>query len=207
MADDDRELLNKAVTGDAAALRNLLKLHGPRARSAIRGQIDRHLRSVLDEDDVMQVTYLEAFLHLPQLAARDIDGFVAWLSRIAQNVLRDAVRGLNRRKRPPPSRRVGAGAGHDSHAALVELLGVTTTAPSGVAARADAARAIESALLELPPDYARVVRLYDLEGQPASDVGAAMGRSVGAVLMLRARAHQHLRRKLGSPARFFSDEA
>lgn len=207
MAGADRELLERAVSGDAEALRELLKLHGPRARNAIRGQIDRKTRSVLDEDDVMQVAYLEAFLHLPALAARDTDGFVAWLSRIAQHVLRDAIRGLNRQKRPPPGGRISVGGGPDSHAALVELLGVTTTAPSGVAARTEATRAVESALQELPADYARVVRLYDLEGQAASAVGEAMGRSVGAVLMLRSRAHQHLRRKLGSPSRFFSDEA
>lgn len=202
----NQELLQQAVAGDAAALRTLLKQYGPLARNSIRGKIDPKWRSVLEEDDVMQVTYLEAFLHLDQLAARDIDGFVAWLSRIAQNVLRDALRGLMRQKRPQPGRRVGqAAASDESYAALIELLGTTSSTPSRHAVQSEANRELESALAELPPDYGRVVRLYDLEGRPAGEVASELGRSVGAVLMLRSRALQHLRRLMGSPSRFFSE--
>ena len=49
--------------------------------------------------DVMQVTYLEAFLHIDQLTARDTSAFLAWLTRIAENAIRDAVRGLTRTDR------------------------------------------------------------------------------------------------------------
>lgn len=201
-------LLDRAVAGDAAALRELLVTHGPRARAVIAARIDRRWRAVLDEDDVMQVAYMEAFLHIHQLTARDERSFVAWLTRIAENALRDAVRGLTRDKRPDPARRISytaAGAGDSrSHVALLELLGVTTSTPSRVAAVNEAAMSIEAALERLPRDYATVVRLYDLEGLSPAEVAARMNRSVGAVHMLRGRAHDRLREEMGGVSRFFS---
>src|SRR5262245_33215396 len=99
MERSDSGLLEQAVEGDAAALRLLLDRHGPRARQRIQGKIGRRWRAVLSEDDVMQVAYLEAFLHIEQLTARDTTSFIAWLSRIAQNTLRGAIRDLERKKR------------------------------------------------------------------------------------------------------------
>src|SRR5256885_13902788 len=105
-SESDANLLQRAASRDKAALLLLLKRFGPKVRDAMRGKIDARWRSILEEDDLMQVTYLEAFLHIHQLAARDADSFVGWLIRIAQNVLRDAVKGLERQKRPHPSHRV-----------------------------------------------------------------------------------------------------
>lgn len=194
-------LLDRAVAGDAAALRELLAVHGPRARAAVVTRIDRRWRAVLDEDDVMQVAYMEAFLHIHQLTARDERSFVAWLTRIAENALRDAVRGLTRDKRPDPARRIHshpAGAdGSQSQVALLDLLGVTTSTPSRAAAANETALTLEAALERLPRDYAAVVRLYDLQGLAPAAVAARMERSVGAVHMLRGRAHERLRDVLG----------
>jgi RNA polymerase sigma-70 factor, ECF subfamily len=203
----DTQLLELAVAGDAEALRSLLKRFGPQVRDTLRGRIDRRLRSLLDEDDVMQITYLEAFLHIDQLTARDPTSFVAWLNRIAQNALRDAIRGLTRQKRPHPARRVAMPAGGDSSFMLLELLGTEASTPSRHATRDEVAEVLETVLAALPPDYATVVRYCDLEGLTASDVAERMGRSAGAVHMLRARAHDRMRELLGSPSRFFSSGA
>lgn len=204
-SESDADLLHRAASRDTAALRDLLKRFGPKVRAAIRGKIDARWRSVLDEDDLLQVTYLEAFLHIDQLIARDTDSFVGWLIRIAQNALRDAVKGLERQKRPHPARRVQEAPQQSSCVALLEILGVTTTTPSRNAAENEAGRAIEAALKTLPADYRTVVRLSDLEGKSTAEVAAAMGRSVGAVLMLRARAHARMQESLGAASKFFSD--
>src|SRR5262245_26537019 len=177
-SDSDSALLSRAVEGNAAALRTLLKRFGPQAREAIRGKIDKRWQSVLDEDDVMQVAYLEAFLHIDQLTGRDAASFIGWLSRIAQNALRDAIKGLQRQKRPNPTRRVreAPGVGQDSYADLLDLLGGTTATPSRAAARNEAGSLIENALKLLPNDYRTVIRLYDLEGKSVGNVAAEMGR-------------------------------
>lgn len=204
-AESDADLLQRAAARDADALRILLKRHGPQVRNAIRGKIDTRWRSILDEDDLMQVTYLEAFLHIDQLNARTADSFTGWLIRIANNALLDAVKGIESQKRPHPARRVQTPDHESSCAALIELLGATTTTPSRYAAGNEAGRSIEAALKTLPEDYGTVVRQCDLEGKSAAEVSALMGRSIGAVHMLRARAHAALQTRLGASSNFFSD--
>jgi RNA polymerase sigma-70 factor (ECF subfamily) len=203
----DRALLQRAVEGDAAALRALLEHFGGEVRKRISGRIDNRWRASLDEDDVMQVAYLEAFLHIDQLTARDSASFLAWLTRIAENALRDAIRGLTRQKRPDPARRVEVPASPDSYVGLLEYLGVTTTTPSREASRRDAAVVLETAVARLPEAYKSAVRLYDLEGRSVAEVASQMGRSVGAVHMLRARAHDRLREDLGTSSQFFTGSA
>src|SRR5262245_5710378 len=87
-------LLHRAVGGDEDALTKLLAEHGPRVERTL--SIARQWRSVLEPADVMQVTYLEAFLQIPRFDLRRSEPFEAWLGRIATNNLRDALRGLQR---------------------------------------------------------------------------------------------------------------
>jgi RNA polymerase sigma-70 factor, ECF subfamily len=204
MEGSNEKLLDLAVSGDAEALKELLARFGPQARVAIQGKIDRRHRSVLDEDDVMQVAYLEAFLHIDQLVSRDPQVFLAWLRRIAQNALRDAIRGFEREKRPNPANRIEP-LSSDSYVALIERLGVTTSSPSRVAAAAEAKLTLTECLERLPLDYKHVVTLCDLQGMEAASAAREMGRSVGAVHMLRARAHDRLRAIMGSPTQFLSE--
>lgn len=201
---EQAQRLESAIAGDAEALRALLAEHGPAVWSRIDGEIGKAYRSAIDADDVMQITYMEAFLQAARLEARSEGEFHAWLYRIAQNNLRDAIRALERKKRPSPTKRVGTLGGGDSYVGLVELLGETSETPSRAVAAGEAARAIDAALGELPPDYALVIRLYDLEGKPIGEVAERLKRSSGAVHMLRARAHERLREVLGSATDFFS---
>ncbi len=197
-------LLESAMSGDRAALADLLEVIGPDVRERIAGKISRRWSSLIDADDVMQVTYLEAILQIHQFSHGGLDGFRAWLTRLAEHNLIDAVRGLDAAKRPNPARRVQAPAGADSMSELVGLLGATYTTPSRVAARGEANRFLDDALSGLPRDYERVIRMYDLDGVSIEQVSAQLGRSSGAVYMLRARAHDRLREAMGTAANFFS---
>jgi RNA polymerase sigma-70 factor (ECF subfamily) len=201
----DTDLLERAVAGDAEALRRLLERYGPQVREAMRGKIDRRWRGVLDEDDIMQVTYLEAFLHIEQLTTHDPTSFAVWLGRIADNVLHDTIRELDRQKRAPPARSVRPSAASDSYIALLTTLGHTSSTPSHRAAQGETVGLIDGVIRKLPPDYRTVVQLVDLEGRTLAEAAAAMGRSVGAIHMLRARAYNRLRELLGSESKYFSD--
>lgn len=207
MNQPDGELLSAAGEGDAQALRALLKRHGRKARNAIRGKIGPQWQSVMDADDVMQVAYMEAFLHIEQVEAANAGMFVNWLKRIAENALRDAIKGLERKKRPQPAQRVHTPAGNDAFVALIDQLAVSDTSPSLRAARGEARSVLGSVIHRLPRDYGRVVQLYDLEGRSPREVAETMGRSIGAIHMLRARAHDRLRELLGSESQFSSRRA
>lgn len=207
MGASEAELVARAVRGDSEALTDLLEQEGPIVRQRIESSLNSVWRSSFDADDVMQVSYMEAFMQIARFAPAGPGSFRAWLSHIAENNMRDAIKSLERAKRPDPRRRVHGPPGEQSFVALVELLGVTNSTPSQHAARGEFRGVIDSALAKMPADYSRVISLYDLEGRSPQEVAAIMGRSQGAVFMLRARAHDKLREVLGSSSQFFSTPA
>jgi len=197
-AEQANSMVTKAVGGDADALGELLEHFGPQVGAALR--VGRRWQSMIDIGDVMQVTYLEAFLQIGRFDVARSGSFLRWLRTIAANNLRDAIRGLGGRDRPPIELRLSAPAPRsieDSASEFVEQLGYTTTTPSRIARRDEAGRILLAAMDRLPSDYREVVRRYDLDGMPIGDVASSIGRSAGAVHMLRARAHARLKELLG----------
>ena len=205
MGSGEENLIDAAVAGDGIALTELLRRYGPDVRQRLH--VSQVWRAALDPADVMQVTYLEAFLRIQQLRARTPQGFLAWLTQLATNNLRDAIKGLERQKRPDPRRRAVSPASDDSYTALLDAVGSPTRTASQIMMRGEAQRLLQAALARLPESYRRVIQLYDLEGQPVGDVATALGRTPGAVYMLRARAHECLRELLGSQSKYFTDSA
>jgi RNA polymerase sigma factor (sigma-70 family) len=200
-------LVERAMEGDQTALVDLLEAVGGRVRARIGPKIGPHLRSSLDEDDVMQVTYLEVVTRFSSFKGGGASGFVAWMAKLAENNLIDAVRMLEAAKRPNPKNRVAdrRETDEDSTAsALIDLVGVTVTTPSRAAAAEEIKTALAAVLAKLPADYATAIRLYDLQGKPIGEVASELGRSEGAVYMLRARAHDRLRELLPGESKFFS---
>lgn len=198
----DDNLIHRAAAGDADALTQLLDLHGPEVERSL--SINREWRSVLEPADVMQVTYFEAFLQIGEFDSDRSEPFRSWLQRIANNNLRDAIRGLQAAKRPQPRDRVQPAANASSQEILLDVLGVTSTTPSRQATRSERSDRLSAALDALPEDYGQAVRLYDIQCLSIADVARQMGRSTGAVHMLRARAHDRLKVLLGSESGWFS---
>lgn len=205
MTREDGALIREAAAGDDDALRALLMRHGPVVRRRIAGSIARKHAAAIDEDDVMQVTYLEAYLRIGSFTPDHEGAFAGWLGRIAENNLRDAVRGLERAKRPPRDKQVTPSADADSCVCLLANLGGSMTTPSRGAARQEAQAIVDALIDQLPPDYQTVVRRYDIAGQSAEQIAESMGRSRAAVHMLRARALDRLRTLIGGEDRFFTD--
>jgi len=159
---------------------------------------------VLSIADVLQVTYMEAFLRIGRFRVGDNGAFLNWLTKIAENILRNAVRNLNRQKRPPRQRQVSFSGDGDSHVALLATLVGSQSSPSQQAGRSEIKAAVERAIRLLPSDYRKVVQGFDIEGKTAQQVGEEMGRSPGAVYMIKTRAHVRLAEILGESTQFFS---
>lgn len=202
---DADALLTKAKGGDPDAVITLLEACAPPIRGRIQAKIAPALRSVLDVDDVMQVTYMEAVSRLASFKTGGASAFQAWLSRLAENNLIDAIRAIEAARRPDPRRQVRASKpAAESMADFVDMLSASSTTPSRYAAKDEAAGHLDRALRRLPADYEKVVRMYDLEGKSIEEVAQALGRSQGATYMLRARAHDRLRELMGPAGNFFS---
>src|SRR5262245_63134647 len=128
MSELEPVLLERAITGDVDALSELLEQYGDQVHSRLA--IARRWQSVLSADDVMQITYLEAFLRIEQFRPGQPGGFGGWLQRIAGNNLRDAVRYLQRRKRVPPGAPALPPSEGESFVALFDLLTRASETPS-----------------------------------------------------------------------------
>jgi len=205
MAIEDEVLLDKAVSGDSKALGALLEKVGPAIEDRLKREIPAKYQSVLDATEVVQVTYLEAVLGIRRFKPKGVGGFVRWLERIAENNLKDAIRSLKTEIHSRSKNPISFSRGDDSYVPLMELLTGTGTTPSGPTKKNEAKERLETAITRLPTDYESVVRMLDLEGRPVEEVAKSLGRSKGAVHMLRARAYDHLKELLGATSLYFTD--
>src|SRR5262249_2942348 len=155
MSHADPETFAKATAGNVDAITSLLRTYGPAVRRRL--VIGPQWQAALDVEDVMQVTYLEAFLRIAQLRALGETSFVAWLTRIAENNLRDAIKELERDKRPDPRRRVEPRSPEDSFVALSEIVISSGVTASRFASARETRSALEAAVARLPEIYRNVV--------------------------------------------------
>ncbi len=169
----DGDLVRLARDGDQVAFRLLVERHQPAARARAR----QLCPNPSDVDDIVQESFLRAFIALDRL--RDPDRFAGWLAGIVHNV----CRGLQRRAPvtllpdwPEPL-----------HPAAADGL------PS--AEDLDRADAVRAAVAGLPAGQRRAVALHyyaDLPpGQIAESAGAARASLHKARLRLRGYLTEH----------------
>lgn len=199
-------LLDRAVEGDRDAVARLLEQHGPQVRRVLAGRIPIRWQGVLSIDDVMQETYIDAFLDIRRFDPRDDASFTAWLTTLARRNLLDALRMLDAEKRGRNYRQVHASP-EESLAMLYERIGGASSTPSHAASRAEAYQSLQYAVAQLPEAYRTVIEMYDLQGQSIDAVAARLHRSPGAVFMLRARAHRHVGQLMGAASQYLSGTA
>lgn len=201
----ETDTLTAAMAGEREALGRVLLACDSELRRHLSGRIGLTYQSALSIDDVLQVTYVEACLRIEELENRTMEGLVRWLKIIADHNLTDAIRELNAGKRPPRWRQLATASREESATSFLASLVGSDTTPTQGARRAEFAGLLEVALHDLPPDYEKAIRLYDLESKPIEEVAAAFDppRRDGAVHMLRARGRERLRELLGDTRRFF----
>ena len=130
----------------------------------------------------------------------DERAFLAWFRTIVNRNLIDALRALRARKRGGERRPVSVANLQQSLSALLcRIIASDPTASRQIAAAESLAK-LREAVGRLPEHYRLVVQHYDLEDEPIENVAQSLGRSIGAVFMIRSRAHDLLAAMLGSSA-------
>jgi len=189
---DDTALLLEARSGSEEALNQLFMRVSPRLLTLIRLRLGRTLRSQLESRDILQATLMNAFEGVDQLQAPDTRSLMAWLARIADNVIRDHADYHRRQRRDAALRVPLTGAAGD-------LADQVRSLSSRVALDVEMER-VEAALEEMEPDHREVILLRHFEELPFRDIGERMGRSSDACRMLLARAMTALTLRLrGAP--------
>jgi RNA polymerase sigma factor (sigma-70 family) len=190
-------MLNRARAGDERALSTLLQACAGCVRARFAEAIPGRWADQINMDDLLQQTYLDAFLSIRRFSESTRDAFVAWLCTIAKRNLLDAVRALEADKRGGSRRTVSLDAADDRLEPLLDQVTAVSLTPSRFAARNEAVARLREAVAALPAPHRDVVVFYDLDGQSMPDVAARIGRTVGTAYMLRARALGWLAEMLG----------
>lgn len=76
---DDNLLIDRAATGDEAALAELFGRYRKRLRAMVRLRMDRRLQGRVDPSDVLQEAYLDVAQQLPSYHAKPEMPFYLWL--------------------------------------------------------------------------------------------------------------------------------
>ena len=184
-----QHLVALAKGGNQAALNQLCCVYSERVRRIIRFRLNRKLRSKLDSVDVVQDVLLLAMGGLKDFTYRNEGDFLRWLSRIAENKLRDIFDEFHADKRDirkeipfKEQRRTAGSAGWG-------VLGPMRVAtPSVIMRKKEALDRLEKALDELKPEYKEVVVLKRIEGLSHAEIAERLGKSAKAVSMLLSRA-------------------
>jgi len=184
-----RHLVILAKEGDQPAIEQLCRIYGERVRRIIRLRIDSKLRPKIDSVDVVQDALILALAGLKDFTYRNEGDFLRWLSRIAENKLRDILDKFHAEKRDIrreiPFKKVEMDTEEGSFGIAGPL---QTTTPSVLLFRQEQLDRLERAIDELKPEYREVIFLSRIERLSHAEIAAKMGKSKGAVAMLLSRA-------------------
>jgi RNA polymerase sigma-70 factor (ECF subfamily) len=184
-----QHLVTLAKKGDRTALEQLCQVYGERVHWIVRFRMGRELRSKLDSMDLVQDAFVSALEDLGDFTYRDEGDFLRWLSKIAENRIRDNVKKIhankrNIRKEVPLRNRVPTTQG--GHVGAPGP--VVTTTPSVVISQREELSRLDKAIDELRPEYREVIILKKIEGLSYKEIGNRLGKSTDAVGMLVSRA-------------------
>ena len=200
------DLLQKARTGDAAALGALFAHHRDRLRQMVRLRLDRRLQGRVDPSDVLQDAYLDLAARLPDYARERPMPTYLWLrlvtgQRLAQvhrqhlgAAMRDAGREVSLYR--------GALPQASSASLAAQLLGRFTTA-SQAAIRAERQLQLQEILNGLDELDREILALRHFEGLSNGEAAQVLGLSKTAANNRYIRALGRLRDLLGRVPGFF----
>ena len=184
-----QHLVALAKEGDESALNQLCTVYGPRVLWLIRLRMGRALRSKLESIDVVQDVLVHALRDLDKFTYRSEGDFVRWLSRIAENRLRDNIDKLHAEKRDIRKEvrlDMQRPTGEDSFDAGMEP--IATTTPSVILSRKEEFDRLSRAIDRLKQEYREVIVLTKIEGLSYREIGDRLGKNADAVRMLACRA-------------------
>ncbi len=180
-----RHLVVLAKDGDKSALSQLYMVYAERVRRILRLRMSKELRPKLDSMDLVQDALLSALGGIGDFTYKNEGDFLRWLSRIAQNALRDNLDKLHAAKRDirREVRRVDfnptTGGGFVAAAVPIEA-----TTPSMIMSKKEDLDKLEKAIDELKPQYREVIVLTKIEGLSYREIGERLSKSPDAVRML-----------------------
>lgn len=183
----ERQLVDRARSGDTAAMGEILATHGP---SLYRTVLLPRLGSEAAAKDALSEVYERVIERFDRFVWQDV-GVWPWLRVVAMRVALDQLRARKRLllwETGDLERELDAV--HEAASADQEL--------SERREREEARARIEDALSRIHARYARAIRLRVLEGNPREDAARALEVTPATFDVILHRAMQAMRKALGS---------
>lgn len=185
-AEEDRELIALAQSGDQAAFRRLVERHQRRAFAIAVGLV----RDENDARELVQEAFLRVYRGLDTFQQQS--SFFTWLYRIVTNLAIDLMRKPGRK-----DAELDEGRAQDDEAQDFPLVSrIDGADPIDVLRRGEIAKRIQAALDALPPYHRGVILMREVEGMSYEEMAQAMGVSKGTIMSRLFHARQKMQKAL-----------
>ncbi|MHC4431253.1 MAG: sigma-70 family RNA polymerase sigma factor [Planctomycetota bacterium] len=182
-------MVTLAKGGDNSAQDRLCRAYGERVRRIVRLRMGTELRSKLESMDLVQDVLMCALRDLGDFTYRNEGDFLRWLSRIAENRLRDNLEKLHADKRDIRREVRLDNHGPTTGGRFFAVRGpIDATTPSVIMSRKEELDKLEKAIDELKPEYREVIVLKRIDGLSYKEIGERLDKSADAIGMLLSRA-------------------
>ena len=184
-----QHLVTLAKKGDRTALEQLCQVYAERVHWIVRFRMGSEIRLKLDSMDVVQDAFLFALEDLDDFNYRDEGDFLRWLSKIAENRIRDNIKKLHADKRDVRKEVLFRNLVPTTQGSRLGALGlVASTTPSLIISKREELSKLERAIDKLRPEYREVIILKKIEGLSYQEISKRLSKSTDAVGMLVSRA-------------------
>lgn len=194
---DTEALLRRAQAGDHAALGVLFERYRDRILRSAQVRIGPRLAGKVVAEDIVQETLRVAWENLGSFDARSAPRLIDWLSRIAQNCIRDEVKRWSSEKRDAARevrmRVVGPDGGPSTFLPIPDDGGT----PSQVASAQEQKQIYDECLTQLREHYREVILLKQYADMSWDDIAKHIGSpNAKAAVQLHSRAMEDLESRL-----------
>ncbi len=176
----DEEIAARVLAGETGLYEIIMRRYNQRLYRVARAI----LRNDTEAEDVMQDTYVRAYEHLGQFAARS--RFAAWLTKIA---VHEALSRLRDRNRLQELEAMGPEE-------TEEILVSACKNPEQQASNAEMVHLLEDAILSLPEGFRTVVMMRDIEEMSTTETAIALDLTEDNVKVRLHRGRALLRKEL-----------
>lgn len=198
-------LLERVLSGDEHAVRELFTQHHERLRRMVRLRLSRRLQGRVDEDDILQEAYIDIFKRLPEYAADPRTPVFLWFRHILLLKVLEVHRRFLGTQMRDAEREVtlyrGSYAEVDSVSLACFLLG-TFTSPSHAATREELRQIVQDALDQMDEIDREILAMKHFEQLSTSEIAHVLGMSKSGAGSRYLRAIKRLRESLSKYPEF-----
>jgi len=85
------ELVGRAQKGDLSAYNRIFERYYERVLHIVNIRLGKHIKSFVEAEDILQETFIAAVKTFDRFEMRHESSLIAWLARLAENKIREAV--------------------------------------------------------------------------------------------------------------------